>query len=529
MTPRRAHAFYLLLDALGVLLYLWPALRAPVVLWSDSHADLAWARTGDGIFSPAPFVGFLHPAKPFFILFLKVIWTVAPAGAESRWIVVLQSLILWGAIAGTARFVGRRLSPGRGLVLYAVLLSTLRLRDASSAVMSEPLATALLLGFAAALLDPPTRPRTIAALGLVAGILFLVRPNVGAIAALLAAAALAGRSPWRTKAIFAAVFLGLVLPILALTTTSDRWRGLSPAFDVAGAEYAWMPASGLAPSPNPADAERELAWRLFHGLFGTEYYDARWSARYRALTEASRLLTPWLIVAAIAVLLAAPRNPRSPARLLGLVLLGALIAQNLVLPSIPRFGLPLLPALLLFAIAAPASEPPVGRIRLAVGFAVAILLVIALSRERQVLDWEWGMIEAPGIRIQQTIPRGALPGSGPATLHVRIAAPLLPTSTGLTLFGTAGEILLAGGAPWDRRRSYLTVDLPPVFLELNRAGPVTFEIASGGTYAPTQYLLFPVIPPPWSAAARRLGGEELSPATGIATGALDWWAHRGAD
>ena len=139
------------------------------------------------------------------------------------------------------------------------------------------------------------------------------------------------------------------------------------------------------------------------------------------------------------------------------------------------------------------------------------------------------MIEAPGIRIRQTIPRRALPASGPATLHVRIAAPLLPTSTGLTLFGNAGEILLAGDAPWDRRRLYLTVDLPPAFLELNRAGPVTFEIASGGTYGPTHYLLFPVIPPPWSAAATRVGGEDLSPATGVARGALDWWAHPGAD
>jgi hypothetical protein len=529
VTLRRIRSFYFLLDALGLFLYLWPALRAPVVHWSDSHADLAWARAGDGIFSPAPFVGFLHPAKPFFILFLKAIWTVAPAGAESRWIVVVQSLILWGAIAGTARFVGKRLSPGRGLVLYAVLLSTLRLRDASSAVMSEPLATALLLGIAAALLDPPTRPRAVTALGVVAGVLFLVLPNVGAVAALLAAVALAQRRQWRAPVTFAVAFLGLVLPILALTAPNDRWRGLSPAFDVAAAEYAWMPASGLPPSANRADAERELAWRLFHGLLGTEYYDARWSARYRNLTEASRLLTPWLIVAAIAVLLAVPRNPRSPARLLGLVLLGALLVQGLVLPSIPRFGLPMLPALLLFAIAAPVSEPPVGRLRLAVGAAAAILLVITVSRERQVLDWEWGMIEAPGVRILQTIPRGALPGSGPATLHVRIAAPLLPSSAGLTLFGTAGEILLAGDASWDRRRSYLSVTLPPAFLELNRARPVTFEIASRGIYAPTHYFLFPVIPPPWSAAARRVGGEELSPATGVARGALDWWAHPGAD
>ena len=42
------------LGILGLALYLWPAIAAPVVLWADSQFDLRWAREGVGIVSPAP-------------------------------------------------------------------------------------------------------------------------------------------------------------------------------------------------------------------------------------------------------------------------------------------------------------------------------------------------------------------------------------------------------------------------------------------------------------------------------------------
>ncbi|HWZ84585.1 MAG TPA: hypothetical protein VN032_00195, partial [Thermoanaerobaculia bacterium] len=68
------------LGILGLALYLWPAIAAPVVLWADSQFDLRWAREGVGIVSPAPIEGIVHPAKPFYILFLKAVLLVAPVG-----------------------------------------------------------------------------------------------------------------------------------------------------------------------------------------------------------------------------------------------------------------------------------------------------------------------------------------------------------------------------------------------------------------------------------------------------------------
>ncbi len=49
---RRA-VFAALLGAAGLALYLWPAVTAPVVLWSDSQTDLDWAIAGEGIVGPA--------------------------------------------------------------------------------------------------------------------------------------------------------------------------------------------------------------------------------------------------------------------------------------------------------------------------------------------------------------------------------------------------------------------------------------------------------------------------------------------
>jgi len=67
------------LGAAGLALYLWPALKAPVVLWSDSEIDLAWARDGVGIVSPAPPPPSAHPAKPGWIAFLRAASVGSPA------------------------------------------------------------------------------------------------------------------------------------------------------------------------------------------------------------------------------------------------------------------------------------------------------------------------------------------------------------------------------------------------------------------------------------------------------------------
>jgi len=184
-------ALLAILGAAGLALYLWPAFEAPVVLWSDSQIDLAWAREGAGIFSPAPPPPSPHPAKPGWIAFLRAASVAASADAAPRRIVIIQMLLLWVSIAGVCVFLGRRTSFARGAVLYAVLMLFLRLPDSATTVMSEALTAALFLPIVAALLDPPARAWPAFALGAASGLLFLVRPNAGAIAAVLAALACA--------------------------------------------------------------------------------------------------------------------------------------------------------------------------------------------------------------------------------------------------------------------------------------------------------------------------------------------------
>jgi hypothetical protein len=522
----------LLYGALGLLgfgLYLWPAIAAPVVLWSDSQLDLKWAREGVGIVSPAPTEGIVHPAKPFYILFLKAVELVAPPGAEARWSVILQSILVWLAIAVSSMLVARKISRARGVALYVVLILTLRLRDSASAVMSEALSSALFLVLCAALINPGAQAGLAALLGLCAGALFLVRPNVGAIAAILALVAWLPKGPKRAPLVFLAAFAVLALPIwIATAPPRDAWRGLSPAFTAAAAEYGWLPAANHRIAESTSDARRQLVWRTFHGVFGTEYYDARFSPRYRALSEASRLFVPWLVIAAIAALAVAPRAP-GPARRLGLTLCAVLVVQSFVLGALPRFSMPMIPGLFLFAAASWPPAVPNGR-RVWIAAAAGVAIAASLATQPEIFDWEWGKVETAGIRIDERVPRGALPDHAPATLHLRIAAPVLPSAAGLVIRDSDGRALFdTDHAPFDPAWPDIAISLPESILAANRGGPVMLTLESRGSYDSTHFLLFPVVPPPWKSSARREGSGELSPESGVSRGSLDWWAHPGVD
>ena len=277
----------------------------------------------------------------------------------------------------------------------------------------------------------------------------------------------------------------------------------------------------------PGDRGRQIAWRALHGLLGTEFYDARWSPAYHRLTTLSRQFTPLLALASVAVLLAASSaGPARNAKILGLGMVAFLIVQGLALGALPRFALPFLPALFACAIVALRGLDSGAR-RWAASL-VLMLLIGVVAWHRQVLDWEWGMIEAAGVRIEQRIPRGALPSRGPASLHLRISAPLLPSRAELALLGPDGHTLYDSRQDSERGRPYMTVALPDSILEANRTQPVSLTLVSSGQYDANHYFLFPVIPRPWAAPARRNSNPQLSPGSGIRGGALDWWAHPGS-
>ena len=549
---RRA-GLLLLLALLGLFLYLWPAFAAPVVLWSDSALDLEWARRGVGILSPVPPAPAgaeqpAHPAKPAYLLFLRAVMAVAPAadGSEERAIVVVQSLLLLLSIAGTSLFVGRRRGWRVGVVLYLLLILLLRLRDSASAVMPEALAAALLLPIAARLLDPPRTRGGQLALGLAMALLFWVRPNVGGVALLLALATFAARREWRAALPLLGGFAVLFAPVWLATRPAggERMRGLGLSILEASRDYYWVPSNAGAVRTGPRselerretsealanwkaslsrpgrDARRELSWRAFHGLLGTEFYDARWSLVYQMLDGASRIATPVVVLAAAALLLATPLG--TP----GALLLALLIAQNVVLGSNPRFVLPFLPVILLFAVCSPvwlARSP-----RRLVAAVVFLILFGVTAANAQVLDWQWGRIEEAGVRIRQRIPKGRLPRQAPATLHVRIASPVAPSSAHFMVLAPDKTSLYMSVNAADRQSPAITANLPQAVLDANAAGPVEIEVVTLGSFGRFDYLLFPVIPAPWRARAVREGSDDLSPTTGIGSGALDWWAHAGA-
>ncbi len=542
---------------LGLALYLWAALSAPVVLWSDSRIDMDWARTGIGILRPVPAPPpgepLVHPPKFGYLLFLRGAMRALPSLGEERSVVLIQSLLLWVSIVGTSWLLFRRVGPGSGLAAILLLLAVWRIRDGASAVMSEAIAAAFFLPLAALAVWTPRRPVLQVLTGVGAAALFAIRPDAGATIFVLAVVLLGRDRRWRPLAIYAATFLLLAIGSWAATRPvagADPIRGIGHPILEASADYYWRPSLGQWPrartqaemarkeleqaahnwkrtlSRSGGDTRRELLWRAFHGLLGTEFYDASWSRPYHVLDTASRLLTPFLLLAFLAAL-ALPSLPEARTELTGVLLLLSIVGHNLVLGSNPRYLLPVLPFLLLLLAAAPAALAHASWLR-RTGAGLLLLGLMALAfTQSDVLDWQWGRIESPGVTIRQPIPAAHLPKREPATLHIRIATPVLPSAAHLDVFGPGGRLLYSSAGDANRARPFLTIPLPGWLLEADRKGPVELSLRSRGGYGATSYLLFPVIPPPFGSMARREGSRSLSPSTGIAIGSLDWWAHAG--
>ena len=281
-----------LLAALGLAVYLWPAFRAPVVLWSDSTTDLEWARQGIGIFREAPRGD--HPAKPAYLLFLRVASALPISGGGPRAVVVVQSFLLWLSIGVASILLGRRRGAAGAAALYVVLILFLRARDSASAVMTEALSTALFLPIAAFLLWPPRKASGLLGMGLAIAALFWVRPNLGAIALVLAFVAFATGRNWRGSLLVLAAFATVSVPVWLATRPrekADPLGGLSYPLLEATADYYWRPSIEpwpLAGSPagqmrvelerasanwkatlaaRGPDARRQILWRALHGLF----------------------------------------------------------------------------------------------------------------------------------------------------------------------------------------------------------------------------------------------------------------------
>jgi len=547
-SPGRETAFraaFLILAASGLAYYLVAAFRAPVVEWIDSRLDFDLASRPLGFLLGTPDTGGpMHPLKPLYVLFLRI--AVAGFRHPKRAIVVAQSLLLWASFVATARLLARSRGTAFGTVSLAAFFFLLSARDAQSAVMPDGLATACFLPLAAlAVFRAPRSPRATYLAGLATAALFFVRQNAGvAIGVLLIAMLVPEARFGRRVLVLAAGFLSLLLPFRAAQWAIRRppaRSGVTTGLVTGSLDYEWAPLGNPWPSaPSPAalatierrlaasnwrpllrlrdpDVRRQWAWRLFHGTTGGEYYDDRWSGAYHRADEISRNARPVVTLAAIALLLAGLifRDSRRVAGA-GILLLFLLTAQNLVIGSLPRFGLPYLAPLWMLALAGASRRalPPAA--------GIFVLLAFFVAGSPQILDREWGLIEKSGVVVHQKIPREGLEHSG-GTIHLRVGSLTGRTSAEFSVLDDRGRTLFRSRDNPRPERPEIAVPIPSDLRVRNADEPVDLRVVAGAGFTPVDFYVFPVIPPPWSAPARREGSAELSPGTGVASGGLDWW------
>jgi len=544
---RGAKVALVVFGAAGLFVYLWIAMRGPVVLWSDSRIDLALARERLGFLGGHSYRdagGWGHAVKPGYVFFLAL--CTALFGDPIRASLVLQSLLLFAALAFAAVLIGLRRGPLRGAAFFVGVLGMLSFRDSASAVMSEALATAGFLALAAAIaLGRADTIRRLLVIGAAIAALFYVRPNVGAAAGALALVGF--DSPrLRRPAIWGALAAGFLalwgpVEIARRAHVSEPVRsGMSSALLTGSLDYLWpavVPHWPAAATPAetarqetrlaaarwramwpPATPEirREWIWRSFHALLGTDYYDASWSPVYWRIDEAAKIARPFLVLMAVAWVVCGFRRPETRRfALLGTALLLMLVAQSLLVGALPRYGLPFLAPLFLFA-ALSTSRKFIAP--LLVGAALAGLV----SLRPGVADREWGRIEKSGVVVRQEIPRDGFDRRR-SELHVRIGSLTGPTSAELSVEDDRGRILFSSRANPHPENPVAVFALPADVVARNRRTPVELRFVAGNGFDETNFYVFPVVPRPWKAPARREGAEALSPMTGVIGGSLDWW------
>ncbi|HET9793354.1 MAG TPA: hypothetical protein VFS34_02740 [Thermoanaerobaculia bacterium] len=540
-------AVLVVLGMAGLFVYLWAAMRGPVVVWSDSRIDLALARERLGFLGGKAYRdvgGWGHAIKPGYILFLTLCRTFF--GNPVRASVVIQSLALFAAIAAVAALVAGKRGRGHGAAFFLAVLAMLSFRDAASAVMSESLATAGFVAAAAVIaLARGDTIRRLFLLGAAIAALFLVRPNVGAAAGVLALVGL--ESPRLRRPVvwgaLAAGFLALWAPLELARRAHDPSpgrSGMSSAVLTGSLDYLWpavvphWPAAAtpagtardelrLAGSrwaamwpPATPEIRRQWIWRAFHALLGTDYYDASWSAAYWRIDEGAKIARPFLVLLAVGWTLCGWRS-RETRRfaLLGTILILMVVAQSLLVGSLPRYGLPFLAPLLLFAVLS-ATRKFIAPLLAAAAFAWLVW-----SRPG-VLDREWGRIEKSGVVVRQEIPRNGLDRRR-SELRVRIGSLTGATSAELSIEDESGRPLFSSRRNPHPESPTIVVPLPADLVERNRRAPVEIRFVAGGGFDATNFYVFPVVPRPWGAPARREGSRALSPTTGVLSGGLDWW------
>jgi len=519
-----------------------------------------WQKTGKLEDHPSG----AHLTKPGYLAYLRV--TAPSAGespAENRRFLFLNALWICLGLGLGAWALSRVRSVwiAAGFLAYGLLHTSLR--DSADYFASEPLSAGAGLAFLASLIAL-RKPRA-AAWGLIgagAALLYLLRPNLGALCFALAAALVLAR-PFPKRTALAALLSGAAIAVVLLVglaaVTRQGMRPLrsdtSKALLWGTADYYWGPdlgpwPQGSAPDrtrielertgdrwrgllkslPRSSDAIRSLTWRATHLLLSSEQLPPRWSARSWVLLDAASRQLWWCaaILGACAAV-AAAIGGRGEWRWAPVLILGALIAQALAFGSDPRLALPLIP---LLALSLAAALPLVRWSRWSVAGAAltALLFLAALRLVPDSANSDFALVRGPGRVIEQVIPGAKVPDWESVVFHARLLEPEgLRIGWEVSANGRVVATKAADGAP---SRAFLTFALSrPELSEIRRTGLVLRIRTTGDASSGDAYVYYPIAPGVLDGVSRVDGDERLPSlwSSGIRGGIPIWWHAGKAD
>ena len=549
-------AWHLLLAAIcGV--YFVGAFRAvPFTRTADRDFDLmrSWRETGRLTTHPSDPS---HLTKPGAIALLRMMFPRdSPVASHARRFVVLNASLMVAGIGLSALALRRTAGPASSFVFLVGLVAAPQLRDACDYVASEAVATGLVLvAFGATALGRFENRRWGTLLGVCAGLLWALRPNVAVLLVAVAAVMAIGsgrhsRSWLRTAVITLAGTVIVIYSAFSATGYRPAPGATARVLLWGTADYYWRPDAGGWPTGRtPGETarlqgaqlverwrsnlrdwnenqRRSLEWKALHGFVSSEELPPQWiGGRYQRLDR--KLREWWWLTAAIlaGLSLLAASGGRGPYRYIGVLAVAFGVLQSVVFGADPRLALPLLP-LLAAGIAGALPALRWSAAAIVAGTVTLILLVWRVSRVPDAAGYDFALVRGHGRRIEQLLPPSLFPASGPARVHFRLY------EEPPYVLGIRASI---GGALLERRP--LEASGYPAFFSVSLTGPQTAEARSSGAWLSIEsigppgfdgFFYFPLIPPVFGHPCRVDGDRRLpSGFAGLAEGGLPVWVTTG--
>lgn len=499
-----------------------------------------------------------HLLKPGYILYLRAILGSHAPFPIGR-ILIVNALFAVAGVTAVAFALWKARRFRAALLAAAFFLLYSPLRDCAGDVLSELPAAAGMLGcLALTVLAVEWRERLVPLVGFAAAVLTLIRPNVGEVALVIGAVAVAATPRGlRKAAILAACFLATA----ALFTGLGRWRDvpLSP-FSVeastpllwGAADYYWKPDVGAWPSGadaaekglaerrmagrlwreklrlRSADNRRALLWKIGHAILSAEQLPGRKLSGASLAWDKGIRRWWWLAALCLLSASAAATNVRGPWRLVPALLAAAIVVQGIVFGADPRFALPLIPA---WWIALLLASPGIALSRrtVASGVATPAVFLALLSAVPDAATSDYAVLRGPE-PLSFTLPSSALPRSGePATLHVRLLELSQKFDRGLSIAADGREIARYEADPARPYPSSVSAVIDGDLLETGRRAGLAIELRPLGA-SDWDFFYFPAVPPPWAEPANIRGAAAIESGYGGTTRAgIPYWIHAGTD